>query len=344
MPDQRFFGRPEPTTLAELARRIGAALSPTADPNMPVEDVAPLDTADVNQVSFFENSKYSEALAATKAGAVIIAEAHRARAPETAALLLTDQPYRAYAAAAQAFHPIVAIDSAGISAAAHIDTSASVAGDCQVDPGAVIGARVRIGARCRIRANTVIGPGVEIGDDCDIGDSASLSHCILGARVKVHPGVRIGQDGFGFAPGADGHRKVPQLGRVIIEDDVEIGANTTIDRGAGPDTVIGAGCKIDNLVQIGHNVQLGRGCLVVAQVGISGSTQIGDFAVLAGQVGIAGHLRIGDGAVLAAKSGVSGNIPAGETYAGIPARPVREWRRISVMLGRMVKRGREGKS
>lgn len=344
MPDNRFFGRPEPITLAELARRIGAELSESADPEKRIEDVAPLETADANQVSFFENRKYLDALAETKAGAVILAAANKERAPAETALLMTDQPYRAYAAAAQAFYPIVSVDAAAISEASHIDGTATLGSDCQVDAGAIIGAHARIGARCRIRANTVIGPGVEIGEDCDLGDSASLSHCILGSRVRVHPGVRIGQDGFGFAPGADGHRKVPQLGRVVIEDDVEIGANATIDRGAGPDTFIGAGCKIDNLVQIGHNVRLGRGCLIVAQVGISGSTQIGNFVVLAGQVGIAGHLQIGDGAILAAKSGLSGNVPAGETYAGIPARPVREWRRISAMLGRMAKRGRGEKS
>jgi UDP-3-O-[3-hydroxymyristoyl] glucosamine N-acyltransferase len=213
-----------------------------------------------------------------------------------------------------------------------------------VEAGVVIGAGARIGARCRLRPNAVIGAGVVIGDDCDIGATASVSHCLIGARVMLHPGVRIGQDGYGFAPGPEGHTKVPQLGRVIVEDDVEIGANSTIDRGSGPDTVIGAGSKIDNLVQIGHNVQIGRGCLIVAQVGISGSTQLGDFVVLAGQVGVAGHLKIGSGAVLAAKSGLSRSVPAGETFAGIPARPVREWRRISGALGRMARRGGEEKS
>jgi len=343
MPDPRFFGRPEPIVLAELARLIDADLSDTADPEMSITDVAPLETADAHHVSFFENRKYLDALAATKAGAVILAKAVKDRAPAGTALLLSDKPYQSYALAAQAFHPIVAVDEPGIDAASYIDDSAVVAPDCQVDAGVVIGAGASIGARSRVRANAVIGPGVEIGKDCDIGDGASLSHSVLGDRVTVHPGVRIGQDGFGFAPSPAGHTKVPQLGRVIIENDVEIGANSTIDRGSGPDTVIGAGSKIDNLVQIGHNVRIGRNCLIVAQVGISGSTQLGDFVVLAGQVGISGHLKIGNGAILAAKSGLSRSVPDGETFAGIPARPVREWRRISGMLGRMARRGREEK-
>ena len=343
MPDPRFFGRPEPIVLAELARLIEADLSNAADPDLSIADVAPLETADANQVSFFENPKYLDALAATRAGAVILAAKVKDRAPGSAALLLSDKPYEAYAKAAQAFYPIAAVVESGISAASHVDPSAVVASGCQIDAGAVIGPGATIAARCRIHANAVVGPGVQIGEDCSIGDGASLTHCILDDRVTIHPGVRIGQDGFGFAPSPAGHTKVPQLGRVVIESDVEIGANSTIDRGSGPDTVIGAGSKIDNLVQIGHNVRIGRNCLIVAQVGISGSTQLGDFVVLAGQVGVAGHLKIGNGAILAAKSGLSRSVPDGETFAGIPARPVREWRRISGMLGRMARRGREEK-
>ncbi len=344
MPDPRFYGRPEAISLGDLARQIGADLSDAADPNQMMADVAPLETASLDQVSFFENRKYIDALAVTKAGAVILAGVVKDRAPGATALLLTDKPYQAYALAAQAFHPINAIDDPGVSPASHIDDGAVMGAGCQVDAGAVISAGAKVGARCRIRANAVVGADVEIGDDCDIGAGASVSHCIIGARVYLHPGVRVGQDGYGFAPGADGHTKVPQLGRVIIEDDVEIGANSTIDRGSGPDTVIGAGCKIDNLVQIGHNVRIGRGCLIVAQVGISGSTHLGDFVVIAGKVGIAGHLKIGSGAIVAAMSGLSRNVPDGETFAGLPARPVREWRRIIGALARMGKRGGGGKS
>ncbi len=187
-------------------------------------------------------------------------------------MLIAPQPYRAYAMAAQAFYPEPA-PTPGIAPTAIIDASATLGEGCAVGPNAVIGPHVEIGKRCSIGANTVIGAAVVLGDDVRIGVNATLSHCIVGARVRIYTGVRIGQDGFGFAPDPDAPVKVPQLGRVIVGDDVEIGANTTIDRGAGPDTIIGPGTMIDNLVQIGHNVQIGRGCVLVSQVGISGSTQ-----------------------------------------------------------------------
>ena len=202
MPDPRFFGRPEPISLAKLARLTDTDLA-AADPDFLIVDVAPLETAEPNQVSFFENRKYLDALAATKAGAIILAAAVKDRAPAGTALLLSDKPYQAYALAAQAFHPLGAVDEPGLSAASFIDDNATVAADCQVDAGAAIAAGVKIGARCRIRANAVIGSGVEIGDDCDIGAMASVSHCLIGSRVMLHPGVRIGQDGYRFAPGPE---------------------------------------------------------------------------------------------------------------------------------------------
>ena len=196
-------------------------------------------------------------------------------------------------------------------------------------PGVVIGANALIGDRTRIGANSVIGPGVTIGRGCEIGANVTISHACLGDGVTVLPGARIGQPGFGFASSGDGHAKIPQLGRVIIQDGVEIGAGTTIDRGALGDTVIGEGSKLDNLVQVGHNVHIGRHCVLVAQVGVAGSSVIDDFAVLGGQVGIADHVHIGEGARLAARTAmVSGqSIPGGQDYGGVPAKPVREWLR-----------------
>jgi UDP-3-O-[3-hydroxymyristoyl] glucosamine N-acyltransferase len=186
--------------------------------------------------------------------------------------------------------------------------------------------------------NASIARGVVLGSDCVIGPNVTLSHCLVGNRVVIHCGVRVGQDGFGFAMGSGGHVKVPQIGRVVIEDDVEIGANSTIDRGSGPDTVIGRGCKIDNLVMIAHNVQLGAGCIVVAQTGIAGSTTIGAGTVLAAQAGVAGHLTIGPGSQFAARSGVMHDMPAGGRYGGTPAVPMTQWLRQLVTLDRLANR------
>jgi UDP-3-O-[3-hydroxymyristoyl] glucosamine N-acyltransferase len=196
-----------------------------------------------------------------------------------------------------------------------------------VDPLAVIGPRAEIGAGTMIGAGCVIGPDVCIGRECAIGAGATVGYALIGDRVIIHPGARIGQDGFGYLPSPQGHQKIPQTRRVIIQDDVEIGANTTIDRGATRDTVIGEGTKIDNLVQIGHNCAIGRHCLIVSQTGISGSVTVGDFAMLGGQVGVADHLTIGAGAMLGARSGVVSHVPAGARWVGYPAEPVIQWKR-----------------
>jgi UDP-3-O-[3-hydroxymyristoyl] glucosamine N-acyltransferase len=204
-----------------------------------------------------------------------------------------------------------------------------------VDPGAVIGPGVGIGSGTVIAANSVIGPNVQIGRNCSIGPGASIIHTFIGDNVIIHAGCHIGQDGFRFQAGPKGHVKVPQIGRVIIQDHVEIGAGTTIDRGGIGDTVIGEGTKIDNLVQIGHNVTIGRHCIIVAQCGVSGSVSLGDHVVLGGQVGIADHLTIGAGAMVGAKSGVATNIPAAEKWLGSPAWPVREFLRAMTALRRL---------
>ena len=210
--------------------------------------------------------------------------------------------------------------------------------DCEIGPYVVIEAGARLGARCQIGAHTVIGQAVELGDDCRVGPHVTLSHCLIGARVVLHPGVRIGQPGFGFAPDREGSVKIPQLGRVVIGDDVDIGANTTIDRGSGHDTVIGPGTMIDNLVQIGHNVVLGRGCILAGQVGISGSTKLGDFVMAGGQAGLAGHLDIGSGARIAAKAGLMRDVASGETVCGIPAVPIASFMKQVAILQRLARK------
>ena len=205
-----------------------------------------------------------------------------------------------------------------------------------VDVGARIGPGAEIGHGTIVGPNAVVGGNVRIGRNCAIGAGATILHALVGDRVVIHPGAHIGQDGFGFVPGKLGHLKVPQVGRVIIQDDVEIGASSTVDRGANRDTVIGEGTKIDNLVQIGHNVAIGRHCLVAGQAGISGSCTLGDYVMLGGQVGLADHITIGEGAQLAAKSGVMHDVPPGEQWMGSPAIPVRTFMREVVTLRRLV--------
>ncbi|WP_316976353.1 UDP-3-O-(3-hydroxymyristoyl)glucosamine N-acyltransferase [Shumkonia mesophila] len=331
MADPRFFAVAGPFSLKHLIEVSGATVAPGTDIERLFSDVAPLATAGPQQVSFLDNKQYVEAFVASRAGACFVHPRFAGRAPDSMVVLATPDPYRAYALTAQAFYPAVPA-CGGISTSASVDATARIGEGSEIEPGAVIGPRAEIGRRCRIGPNAVIGAGVVVGDDCTVGPCVSLAYCLIGSRAIIHAGVRIGQDGFGFALGPQGHEKVPQLGRVIVEDDVEIGANTTIDRGAGPDTVIGAGTKIDNLVQIGHNVRLGRGCIVVSHVGISGSTHVGNFVVIGGQAGFAGHLTIGDGARISAQSGVMRDVERGETVAGSPALPAKEfWRQVATL-------------
>jgi UDP-3-O-[3-hydroxymyristoyl] glucosamine N-acyltransferase len=219
-----------------------------------------------------------------------------------------------------------------------IHPSATLEPGATVEPGAVVGAEAHIGRGTTVAAGSVIGFRVHIGRNCYVGPNASITHALIGNDVTVHAGVAIGQDGFGFAMGKNGHLKVPQIGRVIVQDGVEIGANTTIDRGALRDTVIGEGTKIDNLVQIGHNVVIGRHCVIVAQTGISGSAELGDFVALGGQVGVVGHVKIGAGAQIAASSNVRGDVPPGVRWGGTPAKPVRLWLRELALLQRLAER------
>ncbi|HXZ00884.1 MAG TPA: UDP-3-O-(3-hydroxymyristoyl)glucosamine N-acyltransferase [Stellaceae bacterium] len=337
MADPRFFSLAGPFSVAEIARRTGAVIGGAGKAELLLLDVAPLDSAGPEHLTWLDNRKYLEDFRRTGAGAVFVQPALADQAPVEATLLLTEQPYRGYAVAAQAFYPEPP-PVPGIAPGASIDPSARLGEGTAVEANAVIGPGVEIGKRCLIGANSVIAAASRLGDDVRVGANVSISHALIGARVRLYPGARIGQEGFGFALDPKGYVKVPQLGRVIIGDDVEIGANTTIDRGAGPDTVIGAGTMIDNLVQIGHNVQIGRGCVLVSQSGISGSTRLGDYVMIGGQGGLIGHLVIGSGARIAAQAGVMRDVPPGETVIGAPAVPAKEFFRQVAALQRLAKR------
>jgi UDP-3-O-[3-hydroxymyristoyl] glucosamine N-acyltransferase len=264
-----------------------------------------------------------------------------ASVPETAVAIVADEPYAAWSRVAALFHPLPPLRP-GIHPSAVVDADASIDPSAEIGPLAVIGARAEIGPRCRIGAAVVIGEGVRLGRDCRIGPHVSLSHALLGDRVCILAGARIGQDGFGLAATPSGMISVPQLGRVVLEDDVEIGANTTVDRGSLQDTVIGAGSRLDNLVQIAHNVRLGRGCVIVSQAGISGSTILEDHVMIAGQAGLTGHLHIGRGARIGAQSGVMADVPAGDDVVGSPAQPVKETFRQIALLRRLSRNARKG--
>ncbi len=336
--DPRFFARSGPHSLAAVAAAAGAEAPGAA---LILSAVAPLGAAGPDEVSFIDNRRYAEALAATRAGAVIVPPAFASRVPAASIAIVTKEPSLAWARVAALFYPVPP-PRAGVHPAAVVDASARVDATAEIGPLVVVGARAEIGPRCRIGAAAVIGEAVVLGPDCRVGPHASVSHTIAGARVYVYPGARIGQEGFGFVPAPTGFVTMPQLGRVILEDDVEIGANSTIDRGALADTVIGAGSRLDNLVQIGHNVRLGRCCVVVAQAGISGSTELEDFVVVAAQAGLTGHLRVGARARIGAQAGVMADVAAAADVVGAPAQPVRDFFRQVATLKKLAARRGQG--
>ncbi len=337
--DERFFAHSGPQSLDGLATLAGAEVRHPADGRAvaPFVGVAALQAAGAGEVSFLDNRRYLPLLGGTRAGAVILSAAFADQVPPHCAALVTPQPYLAWARIAALFHPRPAVVP-GIHSVALVDAGATIDPAAEIGPFAVVGHGARIGAGSVVMAHAVIGPGVVIGRDCRIGSHASVSHALVGDRVTLFPGVRIGQDGFGFALSEDGFVTVPQLGRVILHDDVEVGANSTIDRGSAQDTVIGAGSRLDNLVQIGHNVRLGRCCIVVAQAGISGSTELEDYVTIAAQAGLIGHIRIGRKARIGAQAGVMSDVDAGADVIGSPAMAFREFFRNVAALKRLARR------
>ena len=331
--DSRFFVRAGPHRLVDVAKIAGVAIE--AGDTL-LHGVSPLQTAGPDQVSFLDNRRYVDLLATTRAGAVIVHPELAARVPSGSVALPTATPYVAWAKVAAMFFPPPPI-TPGIHPSAIVDASATVDATAEVGPNAVIGAGVTVGARSSIGAGAVIAPGVIVGSDCRIGALVSLSHAVVGDRVSLSPGVKVGQEGFGFATTDRGFLAIPQLGRVIIENDVDIGANSCVDRGSTQDTVIGAGSRIDNLVQIAHNVRLGRCCVIVAQAGIAGSATLGDFVVVAAQAGLNGHITVGSKARIGAQAGVMSDLASGTDVVGSPAEPVREFFRSIATLRKLTR-------
>ena len=340
-----FFEQPPWSTLADIAALTTAHLVDPAKASQPVRGLASLDEAGPMHLTFFDNLKYADQLASTKAGACVVSARFEASVPAHVTVLRAAQPFREFVKIARelyrdALRPQSWCGNAGIAPSAVIDPTAHLEDDVVVDPLAVIGPNVEIGAGTVIGAGAVIAANVRIGRDCNVGARTSIQFALIGNNVLIHPGCSIGQDGYGFVFfGPDGHLKVPQTGRVLIQNDVEIGAGTTIDRGSLRDTVIGEGTKIDNQVQIGHNVTIGRHCLLVAQTGLAGSLTIGDNVALGAKVGINNHLRIGDGAQVTAMSAVKDDIPAGGRWGGFFAKPTKQWFREIIALERLVRDG-----
>ena len=343
MADPRFYDNRGPFSLVEICAKAGIAVPDAASGAARVFDLASLDGAAAQHLSFFSGARVAgESFLRSGAGFCLVPDKGEIPpSPPGMILLPCVSVNHAFAAIDSLFYPAASL---GVrSQAQAIDPGAVLGEDLVLGPCVVVGPGAEIGNGTRIGAGSVIAPGVAIGQNCEIGSNVTISHAYIGDRVMILPGAQIGQPGFGFASSQNGHAKVPQLGRVIIQDQVEIGAGTTIDRGALGDTVIGEGSKLDNLVQIGHNVHIGRHCVLVSQVGVAGSTVIEDFAVLGGQVGIADHGHIGPGARLAARSAmVSGqDLPGGQDYGGVPAKPVREWMREVHVVNALARRKKQ---
>lgn len=336
MADPKFYDNAGPFSLARVVELTGGVTSGAG--GLQIADVASLDGAGPRHLSYCDSVKFKSAFERTLASVVLVGAALAPSAPADVCVVVCDQPALAFAKVATALYPSCGLiwpeDKPPVHA---IAPSARVGEGTVVAPGAFIGEGVEIGNDCIIGPGAVIGRGVQIGHKTRIAAHVSITHALVGDRCIIHAGTRIGQDGFGFVSGAHGHFKIPQLGRVIIQDDVEVGANAAVDRGALGDTVIGEGTKIDNLVQIGHNTRIGRRAIIVAQVGFSGSCEVGDYAVLGGQVGVADHLKIGAGAYVAAKAGVTRSLEGGKVFGGFPAKPVEQWRREVGALSRLAK-------
>ncbi|MBX2804639.1 MAG: UDP-3-O-(3-hydroxymyristoyl)glucosamine N-acyltransferase [Hyphomicrobiales bacterium] len=338
-----FFDRAGPFPLSHIAQRVEAEIA-DKDSSVEITDIRTLNDAGPNDLTFLDNRKYLQQLASTSARGCILSAKHADRLPVGTAVVATSAPYVAFARALSLFYP----DSLRSKVATSpweqdgklVHPTAQIAENVVIEPGAVIGREASIGPGTIVTAGAVVGYRVVIGAECYIGAGASITHSLIGDNVIIHAGARIGQDGFGFAMSARGHVKIPQIGRVIIGDNVEIGANSTVDRGSLSDTVIGEGTKIDNQVQIAHNVRIGRHCVIVAQSGIAGSSELGDFVVMGAHSGVLGHIKVGSGVQIAFMGHVKDDVEPGAKIGGAPARPFPDWAREVAAVKRLGQAGR----
>jgi UDP-3-O-[3-hydroxymyristoyl] glucosamine N-acyltransferase len=338
MPDSRFFESSEPVDLGTLTRLSGATVQAVDSPTRLISRVGELLDADEACVTFLVGRRYIARACDTRAGACFVELANAGALPATCAALVAPSPLAAFAAAANRLHrPRRHDDASG-----PIHPTVNLEDGVVLAPNVVLGQDVSIGRGTYVSPGAVIGPGVCIGRDCFVGAQVTIGFSLIGDRVRIHAGAVIGEPGFGAAAGRDGLVDIPQLGRVIIQDGVTIGSGTCIDRGALGDTTVGENSKIDNLVQIGHNVVIGRNCVLAAHTGISGSVVIGDGCQLGGRAGVADHITIGVGARIAAAAGVMRSVPAGESWGGYPAKPVKRWLRETALLAQLVRRRNEG--
>jgi UDP-3-O-[3-hydroxymyristoyl] glucosamine N-acyltransferase len=347
MTDPVFFAPSRRYTAGEVANLTGANLLDSSQAEIAIEALAPANEGGDGALVFVDGRRNFGLMQSLKASAVLCPSDFANKAPQGMAVLIHPRPQQAFAMIGRLLFPHASIPGpmtgeTGISPQAHIDPSAHIEAGAIVEAGAVIGPDVAIGSGTVIAPHAVIGRSCKVGRDSYIGPGASVQYALIGNRVIIHGGARIGQDGFGFVAGAKGPERVPQIGRVVIQDDVEVGSNSTVDRGAMSDTIIGQGTKIDNLVQIAHNVRIGRNCIIAGLSGISGSVVVGDNVTMGGGVGLADHLTIGSGAKLAARSGFMSNVPAGEVWGGYPAQPMAEAMREIAMLRRLARTRKQG--